>query len=362
MTRRRQWWIIGFGILAVSFIGGAALWQSKQLPASAPVPNAPQETQSNRRGAEQFLTQMGLKPTPMPYAELTIPALRERTYTSQLSELRQVRQSSTYTTFLTAYDSDGFRINGLLTQPTGEPPANGWPAIVFIHGYIPPDEYRTQEKYVEYVDYLARNGFVVFKIDLRGHGDSEGEAAGAYYSTDYVIDALNARAALQAAEFVDTDRVGLWGHSMAGNVVLRSVAVRPDIPAAVIWAGAVFTYEDFAKYRIQDNSYQPPSSPTPSRQRRQAILEMYGEVSLDSPFWQQVSPKQYLGDLQTRIQLHHAVNDDVVDIGYSRDLAPLLEQSGVEHELHEYSSGGHNISGGSFSTAMRRTVEFFQKM
>ena len=47
--------------------------------------------------------------------------------------------------------------------------------IVFNHGYIPPAEYRTTERYVAYVDGFARNGYIVFRPDYRGHDQSEGE-------------------------------------------------------------------------------------------------------------------------------------------------------------------------------------------
>lgn len=52
---------------------------------------------------------------------------------------------------------------------------------------------------------------MVFKIDLRGHGESEGEAGGGYYSDDYIQDTLYARAVLQSTDFVDGDNIGLWG-------------------------------------------------------------------------------------------------------------------------------------------------------
>src|SRR5579862_4305149 len=137
--------------------------------------------------------------TPYPFEDLTIPYLRKLTFKSSLGDLQQIDQNDSYTSYLTSYTSEGLKINGLLTVPTGTPPDNGWPAIVFVHGYIPPKQYTTLSGYVDYVDYLARNGFVVFKIDLRGNGDSEGEPAGAYYSAGYVIDTLNAYAALQSA-------------------------------------------------------------------------------------------------------------------------------------------------------------------
>src|SRR5688500_11513087 len=57
--------------------------------------------------------------TPMPFAEMTIPYLREREYKSSLSELSQVTETSNYIGYLTNYDSDGLRVNGYLTIPKG---------------------------------------------------------------------------------------------------------------------------------------------------------------------------------------------------------------------------------------------------
>ena len=199
-----------------------------------------------------------------------------------------------YTSYLTSYTSDGLKINALLTKPTGEMPKEGWPTIIFIHGYIPPTQYQTTDRYVDYVNYLAQNGFVVFKIDLRGHGNSEGQPRGAYYSNDYVIDALHAYAALQETSFVNPKKIGMWGHSMAGNIVMRSFAARPDIPVVVIWAGAGYTYIDLTKYRINDLSYRPPQLVGQSAQTRQKLTEKYGQPSKDSPFWQQLAPANYL--------------------------------------------------------------------
>ena len=298
-------------------------------------------------------------PTPFEHKEMTIPFLRSREYKSNLSELSLLSSTSSYNSYLTSYSSDGLRVNALLTKPTGNSPEGGWPAIIFIHGYIPPSQYQTTTRYLDHVDYLARNGFVVFKIDLRGHGSSEGEPGGAYYSADYIIDALNAYTALNSTDFVN--RIGFWGHSMAGNVVLRSLAAKPEIPAASIWAGAVFSYTDREKYGISDNSYRPPELSQQRQRTRQRITESYGEASGNHPFWNEVVPTNYLNDLKGAIQLNHAVDDNVVNIGYSRDLDGLLDNTSVPHELNEYPSGGHNITGDNFIQAMQKTVEFFNK-
>ena len=300
-------------------------------------------------------------PTPYPFSEMTIPSLRSREYKSVLGEREQVSSNGNYTSFLTSYDSDGFKINGLLTVPAGETPAGGWPAIVFVHGYIPPSVYTTTGNYSSYVDYLARNGFVVFKIDLRGHGQSEGEAGGAYYSSDYVIDVLNAYSALEKYEKVNPKKIGLWGHSMAGNVVSRALGAKPDIPAIAIWGGAVYTYSDFSEFSIEDNSYQPPSEESPSRKKRNEMFEKYGVFDENSEFWKMVPVTNYLDEITGAISLNHAVDDSVVDIGYSRSFNEILDKTDIPHELNEYSSGGHNFTGSSFTQAMNKTIEFYNK-
>lgn len=299
-------------------------------------------------------------PTPDPFVELTIPYLRQREYQSSLTLNYQVAETESYTSFFATYDSDGLAINGLLTRPKGDPPLGGWPAIVFIHGYIPPQQYRTTENYNSYVDYLAKNGLVVFKIDLRGHDQSEGEPSGGYYSGDYVIDALNARAALQASDFVNSQKIGLWGHSMAGNIVFRAFVATQDIPAIVIWAGAVYTYSDFSDYSIEDNSYQPPRPDSSQAKKRELLWELHGNFVANDPFWQQVPGTNYLDGVRGAVQMNHAVDDGVVSIEYSRNLMRILNSTQITHELKEYSSGGHNITGAAFTQAMQNTVEFFK--
>ena len=295
----------------------------------------------------------------LPYKEMTIPYLRDKEYKSELGKLEPYSQGSNYTSYLTSYTSDGLKINGLITIPTTDMPENGYPAIVFVHGYIPPTQYVTTQKYIDYVDYLARNGFVVFKIDLRGHGDSEGEPGGGYYGSDYVVDTLNARAALQSSDFVNSGKVGLWGHSMAGNAVLRAAVVKPEIPAVAIWAGAVYSYEDMRKYGIQDSSYSPPANNVQRQNRRSDLFQKVGSPSAQSSFWRQVAPIYFLSDLKGAIGIFHAINDSVVNIGYSQDLVTELKKTSVPYEFHEYPSGGHNIEGSSFVSAMQDTVDFY---
>lgn len=70
---------------------------------------------------------------------MTIPYLHAKTFESQLGDLQRYQDNSNYTSYITSYTSENdLRVNALLTRPKGGTPASGWPAIVFVHGYVPP--------------------------------------------------------------------------------------------------------------------------------------------------------------------------------------------------------------------------------
>jgi fermentation-respiration switch protein FrsA (DUF1100 family) len=299
--------------------------------------------------------------------DITIKYLRDLEITgSEITLEQELPPASNYRQYLASYISEGNKIYGLLTIPSQDPPEGGFKAIVFNHGYIPPTAYRTTERYTAYVDYLARNGFVVFKIDLRGHGNSQGEPSGSYFSPGYTIDAIAALKSLQTMDIIDPQGIGMWGHSMAGNLVLRAMLIEPDVKAGVIWAGAVYSYDDFVKYGINDNTYRPPETSgnqgaSAGRRRSREIFDTYGRPDTQVDYWKAVSLTENIQFLNSPLQLHHAQDDPVVNIGYSYDLAAVLQENGVEYEFYTYEGGGHNLISPYFEQAMQRTVEFFQK-
>jgi dipeptidyl aminopeptidase/acylaminoacyl peptidase len=298
--------------------------------------------------------------------ELTIEYLRDIEVSgSEITFHERLAPGYNYARHLVSYVSDGNTIYGLLTVPFQEPPEGGFKAVVFNHGYIPPDTYRTQENYGTYVDYLGRSGFVVFKIDMRGHGESEGVPSGSYFSPGYTIDAIAAVKSLQTLEYVDSQGIGMWGHSMAGNLVLRAMLIEPEIQAGVIWAGAVYSYTDFMTYGISDRSYRPRPTPEDYQENEhlrnsRAAFELYGWPDSGHPYWEAVSLTENIGYLSSPIQLHHAQNDTVVDINYSHGLAGALLEAGKDYEFYIYDGGGHNLISPWFDQAMLRTVEFLQ--
>jgi len=299
--------------------------------------------------------------TPTPTHPLTIAWLRQQEYpASEIVIEQQLPNGANYFRYYVSYRSEGLKIYALLTIPFGEKPATGWPAIIFNHGFIPPNIYRTTERYVAYVDGFATNGYIVLRSDFRGHDQSEGEARGAYGSPGYVVDVLNAVAAVRAYPDADPNRIGMWGHSMGGYITLRAMVVEPDIKAGVIWAGVVGPYPNLFN-RPDFELLATPSAANPNRGRwRFELLEQFGAPEENPEFWASISTTTYLADLSGPVQLHHGTADASVPFSVSELLYGQLIEVGKTVEFFRYPGDDHDITNG-FSLAMQRSIQFFDR-
>ena len=288
---------------------------------------------------------------------LQIDAMRSRDYPGSDIVIESVLDPGVnYNRYYVSYLSDGLKIYALMTVPNGEKPATGWPVVIFNHGYIPPNVYRTTERYVAYVDQIARSGYIVFRSDYRGHDRSEGQAGGVYTQPNYTIDVLNAVASVKRYLDADPNRIGMWGHSMGGYITLRSMVVTADIKAGVIWAGVVARYPDlFTRW----NWGARPTSPEPGSWVY-SLQQTYGSVESNPQFWNSISANGYLRDLNGPIQLHHGTADVDVPWEFAQMLYDEMLQANKVAELYLYEGDNHNISN-SFDLAMQRTIELFDR-
>ncbi len=304
------------------------------------------------------------QPTATPQHPLMISVGRARDYPGSDVVIEQtLTPGSNYNRYLASYQSDGLKIYALLTVPRGAKPETGFPVIIFNHGYIPPTQYRTTERYVDYVDRIARSGYIVFRSDYRGHGNSEGDARGGYGSPDYTVDVLNAVGTMKKFPDADPNRIGMWGHSMGGYITLRAMVIDPSIKAGSIWAGVVASYPDLiSRWRRPSSgsaSSVPPSGST-QRRWRDELQEMYGTPQENPEFWNSISANSYLAELSAPIQLHHGTADTSVPVLFSELLNEQILAVDGNSELYLYRGDNHNISQ-NFGTAMQRTIEFFNK-
>jgi len=295
---------------------------------------------------------------------LSIEFMRKQEYPGSDIVIEQtLSNGSNYQKYIASYKSEGLKIYGLLTVPIGDPPNTGWPVIIFNHGYIPPQQYQTTQRYVDYVDAFAKNGYIVFKPDYRGNGNSEGKPEGAYYSPAYTIDVLNALSSIKKFKDADPGRIGMWGHSMGGNITLRAMVVSKDLRAGVIWSGVVGTYDQLL------NNWARKTPQTPSDREiaghinsiRQNLISQNGTPQQNPQFWNSIDPRYYLADISGPLQLDQGLADEEVPLLFPESLNGDLEKIGKTVEYYTYPGADHNFSGLSFTPAMAHSVEFFDK-
>ena len=337
-------------------ITGCAAEAPPPLPTNTSIPATDTPTQTaTLEPTATFTPEPTATPVPHP---MSIIALRNQEYPgSEITVVKELERGVNYRRYYVYYLSEGLKIYALLTIPNGESPESGFPAIVFNHGYIPPNVYKTTERYIAYVDQLARAGYVVFRIDYRGHDQSEGEATGAYGSPGYQVDVMNAVASLKQHPNVNPENIGMWGHSMGGYLTLRAMTISSDIKAGVIWAGVVASYPDLLYNWRRTGAFTPSPSST-GRGWRGAWIEQYGTPEENPAFWDSVSATSYLSDLSGPIELHHGTADDDVPVEFSIRLAELGRQHGQIVNLYTYEGDNHNISK-YFTQAMNQTIAFF---
>ena len=201
---------------------------------------------------------------------------------------------------LMRFTADGLRQYALVLWPAGEPPATGWPALLFNHGYHPdPPNYgrnargendRPGDYYRAVAQAFVDRGMVVVAPDFRGHNDSQGqeftgrEDASSYYGRD----AVAAFQAMSQLPDLDEARRYMFGHSMGGLVTLAALnELGNRVAAASIWSSMAlpadegFASEACVPLLLQHARFDEVTSAAGSEQIANYLRELGTEIALE---------------------------------------------------------------------------------
>jgi len=153
--------------------------------------------------------------------------------------------------------SDGTRMSGNLFWPKDAKEGDKFPAILLCHGWGGVKEHLNRT----YAPRFAAGGFVVLTIDYRGWGESDSrlvmheampkpDADGNVTVKaqairelvdpfDQLEDIRNALNFLEGEPMVDVNRIGIWGSSFGGGLVLQTAVNDPRVKCVVSQVGAV---------------------------------------------------------------------------------------------------------------------------
>lgn len=128
------------------------------------------------------------------------------------------------------YDNyNGIPIRAKLMRPVDATDTNTVPGIVYIHGYQ-----NNRETSDAYCIELARRGFAVLNIDAIGRGNSgiPGDPKKPFFDGTY--GAKTSLDYLKSLSFINTDSLGMMGHSLGAEMAYRVALNDPSVKALVI--------------------------------------------------------------------------------------------------------------------------------
>lgn len=124
------------------------------------------------------------------------------------------------------FDSDGTECVGSLYRPDRPRDA---PVVVMAPAFGMERTFG----YEQFAERFAEAGYAVLLFDYRNFGDSEGEPRNLVSPAEQVADYREAVASVRDFDGVDSKRIVLWGHSLAGGHAV-SVAAEDNRVAAVV--------------------------------------------------------------------------------------------------------------------------------
>ena len=227
--------------------------------------------------------------------------------------------------FGTLEADDGQTLYYRMLKPAGFDADKRYPVVVYVYGG-PMGQDVTNEWSAGINEILARHGFIVFTIDNRGTG---------FRGTDFdaplyrhmgkveVADQLVGVDYLRSLDFVDPDRIGMWGWSYGGYMTLMSLFKHPDVFAAGV-SGAPVT-----DWTLYDTHYTERYLGTP-----QNNAEGY-EASAVFP---------YAENLAAPLLLIHGMADDNVLFTNSTKLMKTLQDEGRPFDVMTYPGSKHGLT------------------
>ncbi len=278
-----------------------------------------------------------------------------------LKLVRVLSTSEAYTRYYITYMSGKLRISGIMNVPKGIGP---YPAIVTAHGFVEPRYYTTGRGLKREQDYLARRGYVVIHPDYRNHNGSDKDPENNLrLNLGYTEDVINAVHAMKNSsfKFIDRNNIGMLGHSLGGGIALNMMVSKPGlVKAYVLFAPISIDFRDnyyrWIARRDPDvmRKFGPPST-------RERIEALYGSPDSNPAFWDDVSPKTFIKNVEDPVIVHQGLADGDVPPDWANKLAEAFKRSGKPIKLYTYRGQPHEFTS-AWPQVMRTSTAFFDSV
>ncbi len=250
---------------------------------------------------------------------------------------------------LTVPAEDGYPVQMRLVKPQPFDPAQKYPAVVYIYGGPAAPVVRDAFDYsfarnAPFDQLLARSGYVVMNVDPRSATGiskaDENSISGRMWADGELADMLVGVRWLKGLDWVDGDRVGVWGWSGGGTSTLLLMTRSEEFKAGVSIAPVT-------DWRFYDTKFTETYMRTPAENP-----EGYENFDLVAR----------AGDLHGRVMLVHGTYDDNVHPQNTWAMVDALLEAGKTFDLMVYPMRKHVIEDRPAKRDLyKRMLEFWKR-
>jgi len=249
--------------------------------------------------------------------------------------------------FLTIQVDDTVTLNGYMIKPPNFDEEKKYPVLMYVYGgpgsQLVVDRYSGGQRETWH-RHLAEQGYIIFTVDNRGTGGRGAEFKKIVYKNlghHEANDQIAAANHLKTLNYVDPERIGIWGWSYGGYMSSLALARGGD---TFQMAMAVAPVSDWRYYdTIYTERYMQTPQQNPEGYESSSVLNEAKNLK----------GKNYL--------LVHGTGDDNVHVQHSLELIDAMVEHDVQFETLMYPDRAHSIAGGNTRKHLYRSLTNFVK-
>ena len=237
--------------------------------------------------------------------------------------------------FFRVTTEDGVTMDGWLMKPSDFDPSRKYPLLFFVYGEPASQTVRDSWGGSRYLWHLmlTQQGYLVASVDNRGTPAPRGrewrKSVHGDIGTVASRDQAGAARVIRAWDFVDENRVGIWGWSGGGSMTLNMMFRHPELYQTGMSVAPV------PDQTLYDAIYQ---------ERYSGVLPDYADG------YRRGSPISHVAGLRGNLLLVHGTGDDNVHYQGSERLINAMIERGKEFTMMAYPNRSHGIFEGPGTT------------
>ena len=243
--------------------------------------------------------------------------------------------------FLNVSASDGAKLCARMIKPPNFDPSRKYPVLVDVYGGPQDQEVQDAWGYSDFLwlEMMAEKGYIVFTVDNRGsYRRGHAFETPVYHQLGKIEleDQLAGVKYLKSLPYVDGSRIGIWGWSYGGTMVLDALFNAPDVFKAGVAVAPV------TDWRLYDTIY----------------TERYMGRPQDNPDgYRDSSPVNQAAQIRAKLMIAHGTGDDNVHFANTTELINELIHAGTyPDDLMILPGRGHGM------TDWHARIQLFQRI